>query len=218
MTNLESILKSRDITLLTKVCIVKAMVSPAIMYRYESWIMKAECWRTDTFKLWLEKTLESPPDFKETKPVNPKGNKSWILIGKTTAEAPIIWPHDVKRRSLEKILMLGKTEDKRRRRQQRMRWLNSIRLNRHKSEQTPADSGEQRSLASYSPWGVKELDVTLQLYKNKVGKLWEIKWGERGKKEKNVRFPQETVWMALLRITISSRMVQNLRQEALQKK
>ena len=75
MTNLDSVLKSRDITSLTKVHIVKAMFFPVIMYRCESWtIKKAECRRIDAFKL-LEKTLESPLDSKEIKPVNPKGNQ-----------------------------------------------------------------------------------------------------------------------------------------------
>ena len=75
MTNLDSVLKSRDITSLTKVRIVKAMFFPVIMYRCESWtIKKAECRRIDAFKL-LEKTLESLLDSKEIKPVNPKGNQ-----------------------------------------------------------------------------------------------------------------------------------------------
>ena len=76
MTNLDSILKSRDMTLLTKVCLVKAMVFPLVMYGCESWtIRKAECQRTDAFELVLEKTLESPLDCKEIQPVNPKGNQ-----------------------------------------------------------------------------------------------------------------------------------------------
>ena len=75
MTNLNSVLKSRDITLSTKVCILKAVVFPVVMYRYESWIIKkAEHQRTDAFELWrLEKTLESPLDSKKIKPVNVKG-------------------------------------------------------------------------------------------------------------------------------------------------
>ena len=77
MTNLDSILKSRDITLLTKVCLVKNMGFPVAMYRYESWtIKKAECQRTDAFELWCWRTLESPLDCKEIKPVNPEGNQS----------------------------------------------------------------------------------------------------------------------------------------------
>ena len=74
MTNLDRVLKSRDITLLTKVHLVKAVVFPVVMYECESWtIRKAECPRIDAFELWLEKTLESPLDGKEIKPVNPKG-------------------------------------------------------------------------------------------------------------------------------------------------
>ena len=79
MTNLDSILKSRDITLPTKVCLVKAMVFPVIMYGCESWtIKKAEHRRIDAFELcvMLEKTLESPLDCKEIQPLSPKGNQS----------------------------------------------------------------------------------------------------------------------------------------------
>ena len=76
MTNLDSILQSRDITLLTKVHIVKAMVFPIDVYGCERWtIKKAECRRIDAFKLVLEKTLESPLDNKEFRPVNPKRNQ-----------------------------------------------------------------------------------------------------------------------------------------------
>ena len=76
MTNLDSMLKSRDITLSTKVCLVKAIVFPVVMYGCESWtVNKAEHRRIDTFELWLlEKTLESPLDTKEIQPVNPKAN------------------------------------------------------------------------------------------------------------------------------------------------
>ena len=78
MTNLDSILKSRHITLPTKVCLVKAMVFPMVMYGCESWtVKKAERQRIDAFELVvLEKTLESPLDCMEIKPVNPKGNQS----------------------------------------------------------------------------------------------------------------------------------------------
>ena len=99
MTNLDSILKSRDITLLPKVCIVKAMVFPVIMYGYKSGtIKKAECWRTDAFELccW-RRLLKSPMDSKKIKLVHPKGDQFWIF-GRTDAEAepPILWPTDVK--------------------------------------------------------------------------------------------------------------------------
>ena len=88
MTNLDSILKSRDFTLPTKVCLVKAMVFPVVMYGWElhhkeSWALKNWCFWT----VVLEKTLESPLDSKEIQPVNPKGNKSWIFIGRADAEA-----------------------------------------------------------------------------------------------------------------------------------
>ena len=76
----------------------------------------------------LEKSLESPSDSKEIKLVNPKGNQPWIFIGRADAgtEAPILWPPDRGANSLEKTLILGKTEGKRRRGQQRMRWLDDI--------------------------------------------------------------------------------------------
>ena len=99
MTNLDNILKSRDVTLPTKVRLVKDMVFPVVMYGCESWtIKKAECQRIDAFALWLGKTLESPLDIKEIQPVNPKRNQSWIFTGRTDAEADtlILWPPDAK--------------------------------------------------------------------------------------------------------------------------
>ena len=99
MTNLDSILKSRNITLPTKVHPVKVMVFPVVMYGCESWTMrKAEHQRIDAFELWCWRTLESPLDSKEIQPVHPKGNQSWICIGGTDAEAetPILWSPDVK--------------------------------------------------------------------------------------------------------------------------
>ena len=127
VTNLDSILKSRDITLLTKVCIVKAMVFLVVLYGCESctimkaWVSKNWCFQT----VVLKKTLESPLDCKELKPVNPKGNKPWKLTGRTDAEAPILWPPDVKSWLMEKTMMLGKTEGKRGE-QQMMRRLDGI--------------------------------------------------------------------------------------------
>ena len=93
MTNLDSVLKSRNITLPTNVHIVKAMVFPLVMYWREGWtINKAEHQRIDAFELWCWKSLESPLDSKEIKPVNPKGNQPWIFIGRTDAEAEaLIW-------------------------------------------------------------------------------------------------------------------------------
>ena len=98
MTNLDSIFKSRDINLLTKICLVKAMVFPVVMYGCEldykeSWVPKNWCFWTV-----VEKTLESPLDYKEIQPVHPKGDQSWVFIGRTDAEAeaPILWPPDGK--------------------------------------------------------------------------------------------------------------------------
>ena len=98
MTNLDSILKSRDITLLTKVRIVKAVVflsSHVWMWNLdhkEGWVPKNWCLQT----VVPEKTLESPLDCKKIKPVNPKGNQTWIFIERTDAEAPKLWPSDAK--------------------------------------------------------------------------------------------------------------------------
>ena len=90
MTNLDSILKSRDITLPTKVHLVQAIVFPIIMYRCESWtIEKAECQRTDASPTVLEKTLESPLDCKEIQPAHPKGDQSWVFFGRTDVEAEL---------------------------------------------------------------------------------------------------------------------------------
>ena len=77
MTNLDNILKSRDVTLPTKVCMVKVVVFPGVVYGCESWTLKkAEHQRIDAFELWCWKTLESPLDSKDIKPVHPKGNQS----------------------------------------------------------------------------------------------------------------------------------------------
>ena len=129
MPNLESILKSRDITLLTKLWhTVKAMVFSVVFYRCESWSMeKAEHQRIDAFKLWCWKTLESPLDYK-IKLVNPHGHQPWIFIGRSDAEAeaPTFWPPDSKSRLIGKDTDAGKDWSKRRRGQQRMWWLDSM--------------------------------------------------------------------------------------------
>ena len=99
MINLDSILKSRDITLSTKVHLVKAMVFPVVMYGCESWtIKKAERQRIDAFELWCWRRLESPLDCQEIQPVHPKGDQSWVFIGRTDVEGetPILWPPDAK--------------------------------------------------------------------------------------------------------------------------
>ena len=130
MMNLDSILKSRDITLPTKVRLVKAMVFPAVMYAYESWtIKKAEHGRIDAFwTVVLKKTLESPLDCKKIQPVHPKGNQSeYSLEGLMLKLKLQYFGHLMqKANSFTKTLMLGKIEGRRRRGRQRMRWLDGI--------------------------------------------------------------------------------------------
>ena len=98
MTNLDSVFKSRDITLPTKAHLVKAMVFPVVIMDVrvglENWALKNWCFWT----VVLEKTPESPLDCKEIQPVHPKGDQSWIFIGRADAEAeiPILWPPDAK--------------------------------------------------------------------------------------------------------------------------
>ena len=112
MTNLDSALKSRHITLPTKVHLVKAMVFPIVMYGCECWTKKkAECWRIDAFELWCWRILLSIPwTAKEIQPVHPKGDQSWMFIGRTDAEAetPVLWPPDAKNWLTEKNLDAGK--------------------------------------------------------------------------------------------------------------
>ena len=163
MTNLDSILKRRDTTLLTKVCLVKAMVFPVVMYGEkldykENWALKNLCFWT----VVLEKTLESPLDCKEIKPVNPKGNQSWIswmFIGRTDAETkvPMLWLPDVKNWLTGKNPDVGKdwrrkekgmTED------ELVGWHHQ--LNGHEFEQALGVGDGQGGLACCSTWGHKK--------------------------------------------------------------
>ena len=113
LTNLDSVLKSRDITLPTKTRVVKTMIYPVVIYGWmweldhkEGWAPKNECLQI----VVVEKTLESPLNSKEIKPVNPEGNQPWIFIGRTDveAEAPILWPPDMKSRLIGQDLDAGK--------------------------------------------------------------------------------------------------------------
>ena len=129
MTNLDSIFKSRDITLLTKVHLVKAMVFPVVMYGCESWtIKKAEHGRIDAFELWCWRRLLSPLDCKDIQPVHPKGDQSWVFIGRMMLKLKLQYFGHLMQRvdSFERTLMLGKIEGRRRRGRQRMRWLDGI--------------------------------------------------------------------------------------------
>ena len=128
----------------------------------EGWVPKNWCFQI----LVLEKTLESPLDGKEIKPVHPKGNQHWKLIGKTDAEAPILWPSDVKNQLIGKDPDAGKDwrqEEKGMAEDERVGWHH--RLDGHESEQTRGDSEGQGSLASCRPW-VAELGTMQQLNSN----------------------------------------------------
>ena len=168
MANLDSILKSRDITFPTKVRLVKAMVFPVVMYGCESWTVKIdEHQKIDAFwTVVLEKTLESPLDFKEIQPVHPKGDQSWVFIGRTDAEAetPILWPPH------EKSWIIGKDSDAGRNwgheetgtmEDEMAGWPH--RLNGYEFEWTPGVGDGQGGLASCDSWGSKESDTTEQL-------------------------------------------------------
>ena len=159
-----SILKSKDITLPTKVHLIKTMVFPAVMYGWESWTIK-ESWALKNwyFRTMVLKTLENSLDSKEIKPGNPKGNQPWLFIGRTDAKAkaPILGPPDTKSwlirkdpdgrkdwRQEEK----GATED------EMTGWHHW--LNGHEFEQALGDGEGQGSLACCSPWGHKGSNMT----------------------------------------------------------
>ena len=157
MTNLDNILRCKDITLPTKVRLVKAMVFPVVLYGCESWaIKKAELRRIDCFwTVVLEKTLESPLDSKEIQTVNPKGNQSWMFTGRTDAETetPILWPPDAKNQLLWKDPDAGKDwrwEEKGMTKDEMVGWRH--RLDGHEFEYAPEAGGGQGSLACCSPW------------------------------------------------------------------
>ena len=250
MTNLDNILKSRNLTLLTKVHIVKVMVFPVVVYRCDSWtIKKAECQRKKVKSLshvWLfatlwtvayqaspsmgfsrqeywsgchfllqgifltqgsnpglphcRQTLSSEPPGKYLsakelvllncgagedsweplgqqgdKPVNPKGNQPWIFIKRigTKVEVSIFWPLDAKSQLIGKDPDSGKDwgqEEKTMTKDEMVRWHHW--LNVQEFEQTPGDSEGQGSLACCSPWGHKELDMTMRLNNN--CSLWDL--------------------------------------------
>ena len=177
MINLHSILKSRDITLPTKVHIAKAMAFPVVMYGSENWTIK----KVDHKQL-MHSTCGAGEDSwefsdsKEIKLVNLKGNQSWIFVGMNGAvgmnefagaEAPVLWPPDAKSWLIGKDPNVGKdlgqvekgmTED------EMIGWYHQ--LNGHEFKQSPGDREGQGSLAWYSPWSHKELDMTEQLNNN----------------------------------------------------
>ena len=129
----------------------------------ESWVQKDWCFWT----VVLEKTLESPLDCKEIKPINPKGTQSWIGRNDAETEVPIFWPPDAKSWLVRKAPDAGKNwrqEEKGRTEDEMVEWYHW--LNRHGFEQAPGVGKEQRSLACCSPRGCKELDMTERLNNN----------------------------------------------------
>ena len=182
MTNLDSILKSRDITSPTKVHLVEALVFPVVTYGCESWtIKKAESQRIDAFELWW--TLESPLDCKEIQPVHPKGNQSWMFIGRTDAEAetPIPWPPD------ENWLIWKypgaendwRQEEKGTTGDEMIGWHH--RLNGHGFGWTPGVGEGQWGLACCSSWGRKESEMTERLNWIKESRwfFWSVSLGNK---------------------------------------
>ena len=181
-TNLDNALKSRDITLLTKVHIVKATVFPGVTYGCESWTIDKFC---RTQKNWclgtvaLEKTPEGPLDSKEIKPVNLKGNQSWILIERTDTEAKavVFWSSDVN------SLLIGKVPDTekdwgqkgKRASKDKMAGLHHL-CNGPELGQTSGDGEGQGDLAYCSPWDHKELDTTRWLNNNWLTGAYVLGW------------------------------------------
>ena len=171
-TDLDSILKSRDISLPTNICVVKAMVSLVAMYRCESWtIKKAESWRTDGFKLWCWRRLLRVPwtARRSNQSILMEINLEYSLDGLILKLKLQYFGHLIQRAdSLAKTLMLGKNEDKRKRatEDEMIGW--HCWLNGHGFEQTLGDNEGQGSLVCYCPWGRRELyrlnDRTTAIY------------------------------------------------------
>ena len=169
MTNLGSILKSRDITLSTKVHLVKALVFPVIMYECESWTLtKAEHWKIDAFELWCWRrpfdcgVLERPFDYRESQSVHPRQNLSWIFIGRTDAEAEtlILWPPNAKNWLIGKDPDAGKDWRREEKGTKRMKSLDGITDTMEMFELALVVGDGQGNLVCCSQWGRKESDNT----------------------------------------------------------
>ena len=140
VTNLDTVLKSRDIILLTKVCLVTAMVFPVVMYWCDSWtVKKVEHQKINTFKLWCwRRLLRVPWIARSSNPVNPKGDQPWIFTERTDTEAAILWPLDAKSQLIGKDPDAGRywrQKEKRVTEDEMVRWHHWA--NGHEFEQTP---------------------------------------------------------------------------------
>ena len=185
-TNLDSILKSRDIPSPTNGHLVKAMVFPVFMYGCESWTIKKAAHRTEELVLsncggWRRLFEDSLGQLerREIKPLHPKGNQSWILIGRTDAEAetPKLWRPYAKSWLNGKDSDAGKDWGQEEKGQQRMRWLdgiiNSMDMSLSKLQETVKRQG---SLACCSPWGQEESDTTKWLTAT-ITNRFSVFWG-----------------------------------------
>ena len=161
MTNLYSILKSRDITLPTKICIIKVAVFLVVIYECERWtIKKTEHWRTDAFELWFWSRLflESPLDSKEIQPVYPRGNQSWIFTGVLMLKLKLQYFGHLMQRLIKKDPDAGKDwrqKGKRMTEDEMVGWHHW--LDGYEFEQAPGVGDGQGSLACCSPWGPRVL-------------------------------------------------------------
>ena len=178
MANLESLLKNKDITLLKNIHIVKAIgFSSSHVWMWEldykeSWELKNQCFWT----VVLRKTLESPLDCKEIQPVHPKGDQSWIFIGRTEAEAeaPILWPLDAKNWLTGKDLDAGKDWSQEEKGQQRMRWLDGITDSKNWLTRKDPDAGKDWSQEEKGQQRMRWLDGITDSMHMSLSKLQEL--------------------------------------------
>ena len=176
MIKLDSIFKSRDITLPTKVHLVKAMVFPVVMYGCESWtVKKAEHQRTDAFELLCWKRLESPLDCKEIQPVHSKGDQPCVFFGRNDAKAetPVLWPPHEKSWLIGKVCNAGRDwgQEEMRTTEDEMTGWNHW-LDGRNFEWTPGIGDGQGDLACCGSWGHKESDMTERLNWTELIQVW----------------------------------------------